>query len=155
MRGGEGMKLNKGFTLMELMIAIAIIMILAGAIVARLGSGTEKAKIGKATGELQEIVTASRSFFGDTGVWPEDTKSLVNSATTTGYNEYGESGKSFEEGGVWRGPYLETKVPGEVPNDPWKQSYTIVPTGDNAINAHSNGPPKGQPIDILIHRFSS
>lgn len=123
---------NKGFTLMELMIVIAIIMILAGAIVARVSTTGERAKVAKAKAECEEIASACRAFNLDTGLWPIDFDGLIKSATTKGNNEeYVSTDITSIPGASWEGPYLETEKE-EVPLDPWGQPYQLK---------YDNGPP--------------
>lgn len=46
---------RNGFTMVELLVVIAMLMILAGSITSSVGSASRRAKIQQATTELQEI----------------------------------------------------------------------------------------------------
>jgi prepilin-type N-terminal cleavage/methylation domain-containing protein len=62
--------LQKGFTLMELMITIAIISILAAIAIPNYLGYRTKAKIAKAKAELNTIESAIQALAVDTGLWP-------------------------------------------------------------------------------------
>jgi len=172
--------MNKGFTLMELMIVIAIIMILAGAIVARVSTGGEKAKIAKATSEMNEIASACRSFYSDTGYWPyansfnaDSDGGLIDKSHIT--HVIADSGTATSAGSVittvknlWKGPYIEAF---EWPMDPWKtyhydlyyhyssgtyKALYVLSYGPNASGDSwdwTTGKPGGDNIMVLVHRF--
>lgn len=161
-------KRGGGFTLMELMIVIAIIMILSGAIIARIGTGSEKAKIAKATSELNEIAAACRVFRLDTGLWPKNVSVLVSAPTNEGYDD-----QTFQKVGniLSKPPYLEV-AQNTVPPDPWGHDYGVwvltvdqKKVGHNNLYAWSNGPngsfqaanydtgeANGDDIAVLLHR---
>jgi prepilin-type N-terminal cleavage/methylation domain-containing protein len=61
---------RKGFTLIELIIVIALIAILAGAMVPMFRSNRLEAQQAKAMAELDAIKSAALMFHADTGTWP-------------------------------------------------------------------------------------
>ena len=64
-------KSPQGFTLIELMIVVAIIGILAAIAVPRFGQMLEKSKEGQSKGSLGSIKSAIYIYYGDQkGVWP-------------------------------------------------------------------------------------
>ena len=141
-----------GFTLIELMIVIAIMMILAGAIVARIGSGSDKAKEAKAMAELEQIASACRSFYADTGLWPRTFNDLIAtqaSPPTLGYDE--QRASRAITAGSFKGPYLETKT---IPNDPWGYPYAFYTTSTprefyiRCGTGHTN-------TRVLVHVFAT
>ena len=167
------MRSRKGFTLMELMIVIAIMMILAGAIVARVSTGGEKAKVAKATAEMNEIASACRSFYSDTGAWPYGNswgaggdgglieKGNIKVKDDNGTNLTGAAKTVVENN--WKGPYLEAF---EWPLDPWKSVYydlagnsaTLAvlccgPDGGWDGGAWDSGETADDDLMVLIHRF--
>lgn len=155
---------RNGFTLMELMIVIAIIIILAGAIVARFGTGAEKAKIAKARAEVEEIASGIRAFRLDCGVWPPSDYdwyaigSLLNNPQ--GYNGYDDSGNRIViSSTVWKGPYLEAAT---YPCDPWGSQYVAIAYPANNptdYRVYSRGPNRGNEkgegddIKVIVHVF--
>ena len=61
---------NKGFTLIELLVVIAIIGILAVVAVPALFRNIEKAKIADLESDISAIKSASLSYYGDYGAYP-------------------------------------------------------------------------------------
>lgn len=61
---------RQGFTLIEIVIAVAIVAIFAAAISPMVFRHLEEAKIGKAQNEAEIIATAVLSYYKDTGAWP-------------------------------------------------------------------------------------
>jgi prepilin-type N-terminal cleavage/methylation domain-containing protein len=128
-----------GFTLIELIVTIAIVTILAGVLVPAVGNYTEKSKKSKAVAEMRILTDAFTSYQTDTGAWPANTD-LVTVATTNFpivtmpcmfTNTFTKKG--------WDGPYLSkgtmnagvmnvaTAAAGAVPGsgvlDPWGNPY--------------------------------
>jgi prepilin-type N-terminal cleavage/methylation domain-containing protein len=72
-------KSKKGFTLIELMIVVAIIGILAAVAIPKFAQMLEKAREGATKGNAGAIKSAVSIYYGDnTGVWPGD----INPNTT-------------------------------------------------------------------------
>lgn len=62
---------SQGFTLIELMIVVAIIGILAAIAIPRFGQMLEKSREGQTKGNLNSIHSAASIYYGDQkGVWP-------------------------------------------------------------------------------------
>jgi prepilin-type N-terminal cleavage/methylation domain-containing protein len=59
-----------GFTLIEIVIAVAIVAIFAAAISPMVFRHLEDAKIGKAQNEAETIATAVLNYYKDVGAWP-------------------------------------------------------------------------------------
>jgi general secretion pathway protein G len=127
---------SNGFTLMEVMIAIAIIMLLAAVamplVLKSLGKG-QKAAVKM---QIQAFESGVTNFQIDTGKLP---KSLDNLMCDDGYKN-------------WDGPYLGKK---EIPKDPWGNDYVYEldsdsPVGYKITSYGSDGVPggEGQAADI-------
>ncbi len=74
-----------GFTLVELMIVVAVIGILAAIAIPRFGQMVEKSKEGQTKGNLNSIHSALMIYYGDQkGIWPS-TLSTYNSFAFSQY----------------------------------------------------------------------
>ena len=60
-------RFNRGFTLVELLVVMAMLMLLAGAITSSVSSAQKRAKIAQATSEAQEMTNAILAYqhFGE------------------------------------------------------------------------------------------
>src|SRR5271156_4035508 len=75
----------KGFTLIELMIVVAIIGILAAIAIPRFAQMLEKSREGSTKGNLGSIKSAASIYYGDTqGVWP----TTLAAATMYAFSKY-------------------------------------------------------------------
>ena len=59
------MKTRKGFTLVELLIVVAILATLAATMVASMGGATAKAKAATITSNVEACVTAVQKYYAD------------------------------------------------------------------------------------------
>ena len=71
-------KNNKGFTLIELLVVIAIIGILAVVAVPALFKNIEKAKVADLESDISAIRSASLSYYGDNGAYPNGSLVVTN-----------------------------------------------------------------------------
>jgi general secretion pathway protein G len=116
---------SRGFTLIELMIVIAIVGILAAIALIVSSSYAKRAKVAEATCDIDMIYKAIVVLEIDTGQWPgHQTISQINKA---GANEVwdlsvGAAGLVITDGNFpdWDGPYLPS-----VPKDPWGNDYFL------------------------------
>ena len=76
---------NKGFTLIELMIVVAIIGILAAIAIPRFAQMLEKSREGSTKGNLGSLKSAASIYYGDQqGIWP----TTLNSFSVYGFSKY-------------------------------------------------------------------
>ncbi len=122
------MKPNAGFTLLELLVAIAIIGILSAVILASLNSAREKGRVAAAQSQLEQIERAIQLLFTDTGFYPSghaSPQTVICDTPLLGTNEIALSDPAaglVSNGGSWpgwSGPYIK------VPMDPWGGEYYI------------------------------
>jgi general secretion pathway protein G len=130
-----------GFTLLELLVVLAIISLLGALIGPRLFERLEGSKVVTAQTQVRMLKTALDTMRLDIGRYPlaEEGLDLLVRAPTDPQLRL-----------RWRGPYLE----GEVPLDPWGSPYQYGPTGSglNAITLYSYGPtskPGGDAVGFL------
>lgn len=108
--------LNSGFkpvfTLIELIVVIAIIAVLMAITAPNVFRAIEKAKISRAAGDMQVIKAAAMAYYADTGGWP-----LIGIGGTirgTGAGFLTNNDGTGNTVSSWKGPYLE-----KWPNNPW------------------------------------
>ena len=147
------MKKNKGFTLMELMIVIAIIAVLAGLGVARYSSTLVRANEAAALSVCNQFAAACRTFNADNGLWPRRIEDLLQdsaNAPTRGYNDdlYGRNIPT----GTYSGPYMEIETIGTVPNDPGGQPYRFRFVGTPRVLYIRSG--SYSDVEVMVHVFN-
>ena len=77
---------NKGFTLIELMIVVAIIGVLAAIAIPQFANLIDKSKEGATKGSLGAIRSALSIYYGDTeGTYPLDAAALTSLTTANKY----------------------------------------------------------------------
>jgi general secretion pathway protein G len=112
---------NKGFTLMELMVVIAIIVLLAGIMVPNLANRIERAKVTKAEADISAIESAIAMYETDTGRYPPDSiTELSNWLTGQNVDTTSSSAKD------WHGPYIKG-----IEDDPWGTPYRYINVVDS------------------------
>src|SRR3989338_7622717 len=94
---------NKAFTLIELMVVVAIIGVLSAVLVPQLAKAIERSKITRTTSELTTIRNATNGYFADVGSYPRWV-----------WSAWGQEVGLADRGSVpgshlssWNGPYLQ------------------------------------------------
>lgn len=116
---------STGFTLVEMMIVLAILAILTTIAVPLLKDYIDRAKIARARGDIDKIHKAMVLLEADTGQWPGH--QTTSGITTSGSNEIWDfsvpsAGLVATDGKFpnWNGPYLSS-----IPKDPWGNNYFL------------------------------
>jgi len=118
LQAGLTPRMEKGFTLIELMVVIVILGILAGLVLPRFMGRTEEARRTKARIQIENLEGALKLYKLDSGTYPtteQGLDALVQKPTT------GVIPKNWRDGG-----YLEK---GKVPLDPWSNPYVYLSPG--------------------------
>jgi len=119
---------NSGFSLIEMLIVLAIISLLIGLVGPRVFKGEKKGKITTARAQIELFGGALDQFRLDTGAYPTTSEGLAALITDPGV-----------EG--WDGPYLKKAIP----RDPWGQPYVYRSPGIHGeYDLFSYGPDKAE-----------
>ena len=96
--------LQRGFTLVEIMLVVAIIGILAALVVPKIAGNSERARVTAAQTDIKSgIGTSLGEFEVDNGFYPQNLQDLLQRP---------RNAKN------WHGPYLDS-----LPVDPWGNAY--------------------------------
>lgn len=106
-------RLRSGFTLMEVLLVLVILVILAGVVAVPLTTTQDRANVQNAKLYIENLETCVKSFRIATSQWPGDLQSLISPP----------SGMSPAK---WGGPHIEEPT---IPNDPWGNPYQYNPQG--------------------------
>lgn len=119
-------KRSGGFTLIEVLLVVAILGILAGVVVVNLGGKREGAQINATRASLGAVSKAVELYEVDTGRYPAALQALLTDDGSPN----------------WNGPYLK----GGAPKDAWGQPVKLEVAG-RTFKVVSDGPPgAGKPI---------
>jgi general secretion pathway protein G len=97
---------SRGFTLVEMLLVVAIIGILAALVIPKIAGTTDTARKTRATADIRGgIKTALDHFEIDNGYYPKSLNDLLQQPS---------------DAKQWHGPYFD---PPELPVDPWGNPY--------------------------------
>ncbi|MBV2130880.1 type II secretion system major pseudopilin GspG [Arsukibacterium indicum] len=121
-------QIQKGFTLLEVMVVIVILGIIASMVVPNLMGNQEQAARQKVVVDIQQLESALDMYRLRNGFYPtteQGIESLVTAPTSQPVP------RSFPEGGFIR----------RLPKDPWNEDYIMVSPGQlGRIDVYSKGP---------------
>jgi general secretion pathway protein G len=111
---------QSGFTLIEMLLVVAIIGVLAAVVVVTFPGRERKAMIQATRGSIANVCTAIDVYETDTGRYPPSLQSLI----------------SNDGAPNWSGPYIR----GGLPADAWGTPLTYTLKGESDFEVRSAGP---------------
>jgi general secretion pathway protein G len=112
------MKHRSGFTLVEIMLVVAILGVLASVAVPRFAGRTQEARMSAARLQIENLSAALDAFEFDCGRYP---------TTSEGLDSLLKAPAGIES---WKGPYLKKRVP----LDPWNRAYLYQSPGETQLD---------------------
>lgn len=110
-------RLNRGFTLLEIIVVVAIIAILAAYIAPKVAGRVDDARISKAKSDIRVLESSLELYKLDNFVYPSSGQGLTALVTKPS----GEGGKNWREGG-----YIK-----KLNKDSWGNDYQYAFPGTN------------------------
>jgi len=132
--GRQG-RARSGFTLIEVLLVVAILGILAAVVVVNVGGRREEAMIQSTRASIANISAAIDMYEVDTGRYPSDLNALIRNS--------GEPN--------WNGPYLR----GGLPADSWGTAFNYRQQGESGYLVVSAGPDLQQGTGDDITSFAN
>lgn len=109
----QGKKIRMGFTLIEILIVVAIIGLIASLIMPNIFKKFEESKVKIAQAQVETLSSAIRSYMLDEDKCPPTLEDLIQKPANDD---------------KWHGPYLSKN---KIPLDPWGHAYYYKCPGEH------------------------
>lgn len=112
----EFLKEENGWSFMETLIVIAIVMVLTASVGFMAVGSLEKARVAATQGQIDSFCLALEAYYIDCGMYPtkeQGLESLRKKPSIEPVSQY------------WNGPYIYK----DIPKDPWGNSYEYIVPG--------------------------
>lgn len=120
---------HSGFSLVELLVAVAIMLILAGVVAVNLMNEPGKARVARASADIGSLKTALRLYMDDNDLLPSQRQGLAALVTRPTTPPVPRN---------WRpGGYLDRST---IPSDPWGNPYVLFVPGRH-----------GEPYEVVCY----
>ena len=123
-------KLSRAFTLVEIMLVVAILGILAALVIPKIAGKSQEARVTAANTDIKSgIKSALDSYNVDMGTYPSSLQDLISPP---------------HNARNWHGPYFD---PPTLPTDPWGNPYIYSYPGKHNPTSYdlSSAGPDGKP----------
>lgn len=138
------MKNNAGFTMIEVIVIVAVIAILGGILTPMVIKEIGKSKFTRAAADMEAISTAFSQYYADTSFWPEKYQGTTNQKVS--FEDFRCLYANTETLGGWDGPYMKRGV---------LSSGERVVALKNGANWEGIVDPWGSPFRIVYGRVGS
>ncbi len=151
------MHFQKGFTLIEILVSIAMMSVLTTVALTMMGSVVDDARFSQTTREIEQIRNAmvgetqrletglrkNYGYLGDVGALPTTSQGLSvllseGAATAAGLSMWSINA-SYGIGSGWKGPYLTNTDDQDYTRDAWGNAYVYTNTGGTNATITSYG----------------
>jgi len=105
---------QSGFSMIELLVALAIMAVLASLVAPRLLTQVDRSKVQAAKAQARSLKTSLDALRLDLGRYPTQEEGLTLLVTAPA---------DVNLRSAWFGPYMD----GDVPSDPWGNAYVYQP----------------------------
>ncbi|HYC76993.1 MAG TPA: prepilin-type N-terminal cleavage/methylation domain-containing protein [Planctomycetota bacterium] len=134
--GGAGRR--AGFTLIELVVVVAILAVLAGVLTPIVSNEVDAARVSRAEVDLKSVENAFVAYRASTGYWPTNTGAPITANATEPLSGFSCLYADVWTHKGWRGPYLNDgfksgtgawtvagPAAGDGLTDPWGRPYQV------------------------------